>query len=44
MYSLIYVFKELDNYNLGKLKEKAKCMKLRRYSNMRKKKILKQNP
>lgn len=40
MYSLIYIFKELDNYNLDKLKEKAKRMKLRRYSVMRKKILL----
>jgi len=40
MYSLIYIFKELDNYNLDKLKKKAKTMRLKRYSSMRKKILL----
>ena len=40
MYSLIYIFKELNNYKLDELKKKAKCMRLKRYSNMRKKVLL----
>jgi hypothetical protein len=40
MYSLIYISKELNNYKLDELKKKAKCMGLKRYSNMRKKILL----